>query len=229
MRVGNDSRSCLRSFFRLRDHNYALAQIITASAVARSICVSLAAAPCRAANGRRIFESHESHGVHTRLMALFFFGMVYYKSIPFRQNVSPIIALSQERRSELARSDLWLPPTRNSSKPGNRTNAAKSKRPSRCTLAFCNVNPITRMRGAIWGSHSMTNAFMPKQSKRTNVRLPCSPTFRSRSTTWGIHCGISAKWPSRTPRFRRRSISNPVTSTRFGTEAHCTHGPAESI
>jgi hypothetical protein len=45
----------LRSFFRLRDHHFALAQIITASAVARSICASLAAAPCRAANGRRIF------------------------------------------------------------------------------------------------------------------------------------------------------------------------------
>ena len=65
----------LRSFFRLRDHHFALAQITTASAVARSICASLAAAPCRAADGRRIFRSRKAvleivaqHG--------FFFGAI---------------------------------------------------------------------------------------------------------------------------------------------------------
>ena len=190
MRVGNDSHSCLRSFFRLRDHNYALAQIITASAVARSMCVSLAAAPCRAANGRRIFESSESHGLHARPMALFFFGMVYYKTSSVHQHVSPTIALSQERRSELSRANPWLPPTRNFSKPGNRTNAAKSKRPSRCTPAFYNANPITRMLGVIWGSRCMTNAATPRPSRRTNERSRCNPVSRSHSTIWGTPCGI---------------------------------------
>lgn len=60
VRVGNDSHINLRSFFRLRDHHFALAQIFKASAVARSICASLAAAPCRAADGRRVLLNTKS-------------------------------------------------------------------------------------------------------------------------------------------------------------------------